>query len=101
MIIQNLWAAVMASRRTKVGGGIVAGGATFALVMNLLGARLDDLDKKIEAKDKEIRTYVDLKHDSILLQLQYMNSREMEMTDLLKVINQRMYEEHKQNKGEK
>ncbi len=53
----TLWAAIMASRKTKIGGGIVAGGTTFALVMNMLGARLDDLDKKIEAKDKEIRTW--------------------------------------------
>ncbi len=85
----------MASKGAKIGGGLVAGGASLGLVINMISARVDDLEIKIDERDKSIREYVDFKHDVVLREMKFLNSTQIEMKDMLKAINERMYNQKK------
>lgn len=99
MLFSNLWQIAMASKGAKIGGGIVAGGSTLALVLNVLGARMDDLSSKIEDKDKSVREYVDFRHDIVLREMRFLNQTQSEMKDMLKSMNERMYLERHNKRG--
>lgn len=88
----------MASKSAKIGGGILAGGSTLALLLSVMGTRLDELNIKIDDKDKTIREYVDFKHDIVMRELRFMNDTQVDIKDTLRAINNRMYDERHQNK---
>lgn len=100
-MFSSFWQILMASKSAKIGGGIVAGGGTLALLLTSMGARLDDLNHKIDDKDKSIREYVDFKHDMVLREMQFLNTTQIEMKEMLKAINERMYAERNQRKENK
>lgn len=97
-MFQAIWAALMASKGAKIGGGVVAGGGTLIVALNLLGARIDAVEKHVDDVKKEVKTYVDFKHDAVLLQLKFMNDRQLDMNDMLKTLGERMYNERKHSK---
>ena len=90
----------MATKGAKIGGGLLAGGGSLALVMNLLSTRLDEMNQKIDDKDKAIREYVDFKHDIVLREMRFLNSTQLEMKDMLKTLGDRMYNERKRRREE-
>jgi DNA anti-recombination protein RmuC len=90
-LIRLAWSGFMASSKAKVGTGIVAGGGTLMLAFNLFGARLDDMNKKIDDKDKSIREYVDFRHDQVMREILYIRETQTDIRDTLKDIERRMY----------
>jgi hypothetical protein len=91
---------LVATKSAKIGGGLIAGGGSLALILNLIGTRLDDLNQKIDDKDKAIREYVDFKHDVVIREMRFLNETQLEMKNMLKVMGDRMYEERKRKREE-
>ena len=75
----------------QIGTGVAAGGSTLILVMNMFGARLDELNKKIDKQDTQIRQYVDFKNDQTIREMTYLRDGQAEIKEMLKVIESRLY----------
>jgi hypothetical protein len=103
-MLATIWAAIMASKTAKMGSGIVAGGGTMMFILNMFGARFETIEKRIEENRTEARAemrhYVDFKNNAVLIQLRFMNSRQIDMNETLKEMDRRMYNERKHSKGE-
>lgn len=85
-------AGLMASKVAKIGAGVAAGGSTMAIVVSLIGAQISDVNAKIDDKDRAIRQYVDFRHEAVMGEISHVNKGQDEIKDILKKIEQRMYE---------
>ena len=92
-MFQQYWAAILASKTAKIGAGVAAGGSSIALVLNMITARVDELNKKIDDKDKAIREYVDFRHDMVMNEIAHIGATTTEIKDTLKTMERRMYDE--------
>jgi hypothetical protein len=93
--VKTVWGEAMTSSKARVSTGIVAGGATLTVAFNLFSARLDDMSKTIEAKDKAIREYVDFRHDQVMREILYIRETQTDIRNSLKEIERRLYQKRR------
>lgn len=63
--------------------GVAAGGSTLWLVVQLMGGRIDELNKKVDEKDRQVREYVDFKSDIAIREMTYLREGQAEIKGLL------------------
>lgn len=78
------------SNGAKTAGAAVAGsGITVAMLIGLLEK---NVDQKIESVNARVMHYVDRRHDQVSIDIKYIRENQVEIKELVKIINQRVYE---------
>lgn len=94
---------IVKSKVAKVGGGLIGGSTVLtAVIWPLFTFQAGKVDAQFISADKEIRQYVDLKHENVLIELNlrhenvlielgHFKAGQGEIKELLKITNQRLY----------
>ncbi len=69
------------------------------IILNMIGGRIDEVNSKIDYKVQQTQTYVDLKHDRVMVEIENIGRGQSEIRDILKVIEKRMYDERNKRGG--
>jgi len=89
---------IVKSQGAKTAGAAASGSVISVAV--LMGIMEKNVDLKIDSVNREIISYVDKRHDSVSSDIRYMKENQIEMKEIIKVINQRVYELNQRSKGE-
>ena len=86
---------------SKSQGAKTAGAAASGSVLSvavLMGALDKSVDAKIDNVNRQIIKYVDVKHNTVSNDISYMKEDISEIKDLLKTINERVYDLNKKER---
>lgn len=87
--------AAILSWMLKSNGAKTAGAAASGSVISvavLMGIMEKSIDHKVQSVNSDMIRYVDSRHSVVSTELKYMSKDIKEMKDLVKIINQRVYE---------
>lgn len=79
--------------------GAAIGGSTISVgvLMGILNSSVDD---KIDQVNSHMINYVDIKHESVLIEVRHMKELQIEMNASLKKLDGRIYNINNQKKGD-
>lgn len=84
---------IVKSKAAKAGAGVIGGSTILtAVIWPLFTFQTQKVDAQFIRVDKEIRQYVDLKHENVMIEVKYLRQGQGEIKELLKITNKRLYQ---------
>lgn len=91
-----MWAQLIAwmlkSKIAKAGTGVVGGSGIVALLLTYFNGQIDRVHQKIDKKDFAIRSYVDTKHENVLIEVRNLKEGQTDLKTILLRLDKRLYE---------
>ncbi len=83
----------------KITKMIAGGSGALAIAVQLISSQVSALDRKIDQTVAETHTYIDTKHDLVMVEVRHLNDGQSMIQKSLDRIESRMYHERKYNPG--
>lgn len=80
--------------QAKVGSLVIGSSGIVALILGMgehLKTEIDNVDRRIMAKDAEIRQYVNSKHDIVMEQMLLMREDSRDIKTMIRTVDDRLY----------
>lgn len=89
---------IVKTKTAKTGASILGGSTLLAaIIWPIFTYQSAKVDAQIIMVNKQVREYVDLKHENVMVEVKYLRQGQSEIKELLKITNKRLYQLKRSN----